>query len=129
MTITEREIGDVTILELEGRLVLYEGESDLKARINELIGRGRVRIVLDMERVNYIDSAGVGMVIAKYLSLRRRGGDLKLLNLTDRSMRVMSITRLLDVFDTFDSVGAAVASFEAQEPGPASGTPSPNRPS
>jgi anti-sigma B factor antagonist len=121
MSITERVVGDVIILELNGRLVLYEGEAVLKARINELVARGRSKIVLDLRKVDYIDSAGVGAIIAKYLSVRRSGGDLKLLNLTSRSNRVLSITRLLGVFDTFDDEQAAVGSF-AKQP---SGSPAP----
>jgi anti-sigma B factor antagonist len=113
MSITERHVGDVTILELDGRLVLYEGETELKTRINELVSRGRVKIVLDLQKVTYIDSAGVGTVIAKYVSVRRLGGDVRLLNLSRRSVRVMTITRLLEVFDTFDSEPAAIASFAA----------------
>jgi anti-sigma B factor antagonist len=111
MTITERASGDVTLLELDGRLVLYEGEADLKAVINDLVSRGRTRIILDLKNVTYIDSAGVGIIIAKYVSVRRAGGDVKLLNLTRRSTRVMTITRLLEVFETFDSEKEAVDSF------------------
>src|SRR5688572_29658815 len=113
MSITERIVGDVTILQLDGRLVLYEGETDLKNRINDLVSGGRVKIILDLQNVTYIDSAGVGTIIAKYVSVRRLGGDVKLLNLSRRSMRVMTITRLLDVFDTFDSEQAAIDSFAA----------------
>jgi anti-sigma B factor antagonist len=113
MSITERIVGDVTILQLDGRLVLYEGETDLKERINELVSRGQLKIILDLHNVTYIDSAGVGTVIAKYLSVRRKGGDVKLLNLSRRSVRVMSITRLLEVFDTFDSEQRAIESFSA----------------
>ena len=111
MTITERSVGDVTILELDGRLVLYEGEADLKAMINDLVSRGRTKIILDLKKVTYIDSAGVGIIIAKYVSVRRAGGDVKLLNLGRRSVRVMTITRLLEVFETFDSEKEAVDSF------------------
>lgn len=111
MTITERSVGDVTILELDGRLVLYEGEADLKAVINDLVSRGRAKIILDLKKVTYIDSAGVGIIIAKYVSVRRAGGDVKLLNLSRRSVRVMTITRLLEVFETFDSEKEAVDSF------------------
>ena len=111
MTITERAVGDVTVLELDGRLVLYEGETDLKTVINDLVSRGRTKIILDLKNVTYIDSAGVGMIIAKYVSVRRAGGDVKLLNLSRRSVRVMTITRLLEVFETFDSEKEAVQSF------------------
>jgi anti-sigma B factor antagonist len=111
MSITERIVGDVTVLALAGRLVLYEGETALRDRINELVQAGRLKIVLDLRDVTYIDSAGVGTMIAKYLSVRRKGGDLKLLHLTKRSLRVMTITRLLSVFEAFDNEDDALASF------------------
>jgi anti-sigma B factor antagonist len=117
MTITERPSGDVTILELDGRLVLYEGETDLKTVINDLVSRGRTKIVLDLQNVTYIDSAGVGSIIAKFVSVRRAGGDLKLLHLSRRSVRVMTITRLLEVFETFDSEKEAIQSFAEKAPG------------
>lgn len=113
MSITERTIGDVTILELTGRLVLYEGEALLKARINDLVASGRTKILLDLRHVDYIDSAGVGAVIAKYLSVRRSGGDLRLLHLTHRTTKVLSITRLLGVFDAFTDEEEALRSFGA----------------
>ena len=109
----------MTILELDGRLVLYEGEADLKAVINDLVSRGRTKIILDLKNVTYIDSAGVGIIIAKYVSVRRAGGDVKLLHLTRRSTRVMTITRLLEVFETFDSEKEAVDSFTARSGSPA----------
>jgi anti-sigma B factor antagonist len=122
MTITERTSGDVTILELDGRLVLYEGETDLKTRINELVAAGRVKIILDLRNVTYIDSAGVGSIIAKYVSVRRAGGDVKLLNLSRRGVRVMTITRLLEVFETYNSEKEAVESFSATAPASRSAT-------
>jgi anti-sigma B factor antagonist len=119
MTITKRVVGDVTILVMGGRLVLYEGETALRDAIDELIQDGRLQIILDLKDVTYIDSAGVGQIIAKYLSVRRKGGDVKLLHLSQRSLHVMTITRLLGVFETFGSEEEAVASFSVRSDRPA----------
>jgi len=111
LAITERSVGDVTILQMSGRLVLFEGDMMLRQTVDQLVREGRVKIVIDLAAVSYIDSAGIGMLIAKYLSVRRKGGDLKLLNLNTRGLLVMSITKLLTVFETFDSEDAAIRSF------------------
>jgi anti-sigma B factor antagonist len=110
MKITERRVGDVTILELHGRLVMDEDTSCTEL-IDDLVRQGRIRLILNLRDVSYIDSAGVGALIAKYVSLRRRGGDLRLVSLSDRVRRVITIARLLDVFDTFESEDLAVRSY------------------
>jgi anti-sigma B factor antagonist len=101
----------VTVLHLKGRLVLEDGDLVFRDAVNELAARDRIALVVDLAEVSYIDSAGIGVLIGRYLSLRRRGGDMKLANLTARSHRVMTITQLLDVFDCFDSVEEAVEAF------------------
>ncbi len=111
--ISERQIGDVTILELHGRLVLEEGDTSCVERIDALARQNRVRIILNLEDVSYIDSAGVGAIVSKYITLRRRGGDLKLLKLSERVRRVISIARLLAVFDAFESEALAIQSFDS----------------
>ena len=112
LTIAERRVGDVTILELNGRLVLYEGEVEFRKHIDALVADGRVKVIVDLHDVDYIDSAGVGSLVAKYLSVRRKGGNVKLLHLSARSHRVMGITRLLSVFETFDAEDEALRSFD-----------------
>ena len=112
LAIAERESGDVTILTLSGQLVLDDGDLAFRKRIHELVDRGRIKIVLDLAGVTYIDSAGVGMVVSKLKTLRERGGDMKLLNLNMRGLRIFGITKLMFVFDTFDSEAMAVKSFE-----------------
>jgi anti-anti-sigma factor len=110
--ISERQIGDVTILDLHGRLVLDEGDTSCVERIDALARQNRVRIILNFEDVSYIDSAGVGAIVSKYVTLRRRGGDLKLLKLSHRVRRVISIARLLAVFEAFESEALAIHSFD-----------------
>lgn len=109
--ISERRIGDVTILDLHGRLVLDEGDASCAEHIDLLVRQGRIRIILNLQDVSYIDSAGVGALVAKYVTLRKRAGDLKLLRLSERVRRVMAIAHLLAVFETFESEDLAVRSF------------------
>jgi anti-sigma B factor antagonist len=115
MTLSERRVGDVTLLEPRGRLVFDEGDTILRTRVNELVEEGRIRIIVSLRDVTYIDSCGVGVLIAKYLSVRRKGGDLKLLCLSPRCQRVIEISGLLNVFQTFDAEDEAVASFAAAQ--------------
>jgi anti-sigma B factor antagonist len=111
--ITTEERGEISVLNLNGRLVLDDGDAIFRDAVNELVGQQRLQMVVNLADVTYIDSAGIGVLIGRFLSVRRRGGDMKLANLTSRSHRVMTITQLLDVFDCFDSVEAAVESLIA----------------
>src|SRR4051794_1055719 len=111
MVIHERRVGAVTILGLSGRLVLDDGDVLLRERVDALVNSGDVRIVVDFSDLDYVDSAGIGVLIAKYLSVRRKGGSLKLLHLSMRAHHALEITNLLTVFETFDDEGAAVQSF------------------
>lgn len=111
MTLTEREVGDVTILDLKGRLVLDDGDLMFRDRINALVAKGRKKIVVSLRDVTYIDSCGIGVLIAKLVSVRNKGGDLKLVALSPRSHRVFDICRLDNVFEAFESEEEAVASF------------------
>ena len=113
MTIDERNVGPVTILALSGRLVLDDGDALLRQRVDDLVRRGRLKIIADLTALDYVDSAGIGILIAKYLSVRRRGGDLKLLRLSSRTHHALEITHLLTVFEAFESEEDAVRSFGA----------------
>ena len=113
LRIAERVVDGITILDMTGRLVLDQGDAIFRERIAEVVARGQMQIVLNLKNVTYIDSAGVGVMVAKYLSVRRAGGEMKLLHLTPRSTRVMTITKLLTVFETFDDEEEAVRSFKA----------------
>ena len=111
MTITERRVGDVTVLQLGGRIVFGDGASELRARLNDLLDEARLKFLLDLRDVTYIDSFGVGVIAAKFVSVRRKGGDMKLLRLSPRTHRVMTISGLLKIFQSFDSEDDAVRSF------------------
>jgi anti-sigma B factor antagonist len=111
LRITLDHRGPVTVLHLDGRLVLEDGDSVFRDAVNDLAAQDRINLVVDLGDVSAIDSAGIGVLVGRFLSVRRRGGDIKLARLTARSHRVMTITQLLDVFDCFDSVDGGVGSF------------------
>jgi anti-sigma B factor antagonist len=111
LKIDEREVGDVTVLVLSGQLILDDGDLVFRKRIHELVDRGRFKVVVDLDRVDYIDSAGIGMIVGKLKTVRERGGDMKLVRLNVRGLRVFGITKLLLVFETFDNEDEAVKSF------------------
>ena len=111
MRIVERRIGDVTVLQLIGRLELETGDLILRDTINRLVEEGQVKLVLDMKEVTRLDSAGIGMLVSKYLTVRRAGGTIKLLHPTERTDHLMDITKLTTVFQMFDDEESAVKSF------------------
>jgi anti-sigma B factor antagonist len=113
MQIEERAVGDVVLLDLKGKITLGEGDELLKDKVNSLVNQGHKKIVLNLADVPYIDSAGLGEVVRTYTTVSRQGGSLKLLNLTKRITDLLSITKLLTVFETFDSENEAVRSFSA----------------
>ena len=111
LRISQRQTGEVTVLDMSGQLILDDGDAVFRDAVNDLVERSRLHIVVNLADVTYIDSAGIGVLIGRYLAIKRRGGDMKLANLTSRSHRVMTITHLLTVFDAYDSVDEAVQSF------------------
>src|SRR3974390_2334631 len=111
MNIEERKIGDVVVLDLKGKITLGEGDELLKDKINSLMNQGYSKLLLNLEGVPYIDSAGLGEIVRTYTTVSRQGGSLKLLNLTKRITDLLAITKLLTVFETFESENEAVKSF------------------
>jgi anti-sigma B factor antagonist len=111
MDIVERTVSDVTVLDLKGKMTLGEGDELLKDKINSLLADGKKKLVLNLEGVPYIDSAGLGEIVRTFTTVSRQGGKLKLLNLTKRIEDLLSITKLLTVFETFDSEADAIKSF------------------
>ena len=111
MHIHERAIGDVTIIDVNGRMTLGEGQELLRDKVNSLIQQGQKRLVLNLAEVPYIDSAGLGEIVRTYTTVSHQGGALKLLNLTKRIQDLLAITKLLTVFETFDTEADAVGSF------------------
>ena len=113
MQIQERAVGDVMVLDLKGKITLGEGDELLKDKVNSLVNQGHKKIVLNLADVPYIDSAGLGEIVRTYTTVSRQGGNLKLLNLTKRITDLLAITKLLTVFETFDSEQDAIRSFSA----------------
>jgi anti-sigma B factor antagonist len=111
MQIEERIVGNVTILDLKGKITLGEGDEALKDKINSLLHQDRKKLLLNLAGVPYIDSAGLGEVVRTYTTVSRQGGQLKLVNLTKRITDLLSITKLLTVFETFDVEQDALNSF------------------
>ena len=112
MEIVERTVSDVTVLDLKGKMTLGEGDELLKDKINSLLAAGKKKLLLNLEGVPYIDRAGLGEVVRTYTTVSRQGGSLKLLNLTKRIEDLLSITKLLTVFDTFDTEAEAIKSYK-----------------
>jgi anti-sigma B factor antagonist len=113
MQIDERTVDGVTILDMKGKMTLGDGDELLRKRVTGVVERGCKKILLNLGDVPYVDSAGLGEIVRTYTTVSRQGGSLKLLNLTKRITDLLSITKLLTVFDTFDSEGEAVKSFGA----------------
>lgn len=111
MTITERKSGDVTILDVEGKILLGEGDVQLKRKIDELIERKETKLLLNLANVPYMDSGGLGEIVRSYTTVKRAGGELKLLNATKRISDLLTITKLITVFEIFDSEADGVKSF------------------
>lgn len=113
MDIKERVVDGVSILDLSGKIVLGEGDGQIRDRIKDLLADGQKRILLNLGEVNYVDSAGLGALISSYTTTKRQGGQLKLVNLTKRIQDLLAITKLITVFETYDNEAEAIASFAA----------------
>src|SRR5271154_5724656 len=108
---TCRDVSDVAVIDLSGKITLGEGSSMVRKMIRELVEQGRLKILINLGDVDYIDSAGIGEMVGAYTIVRSAKGELKLINLTKRVKDLMQITRLLTVFDVSDDEAAAVRSF------------------
>ena len=113
MQISQRTVGDVVIVDISGKITLGEGgDAILKDKMRSLIQQGHKKLLLNLGDVSYVDSAGLGEIVQAYATVNKDGGKLKLLNVTKRIKDLLSITKLLTVFDTFDTEAEAVASFQ-----------------
>jgi len=111
MKIVERKVADVLILDLHGKIMIGEGDDALREAITRIVDSGQSKIVLNLADVPYVDSAGLGEIVRCYTTVSRKGGRLKLLNLTKKIKDLLSITKLLTVFETYDTEDEAVKSF------------------
>lgn len=111
MQLSERRIGDVTILDLAGKLTLPDQPGQLKERISSLIFRGECRIILNLGEVSFMDSSGLGELVACHTTAWRGGATVKVVNAGRRIQDLLILTKLLTIFETFDSEVDALASF------------------
>ena len=111
MKIVARTVGDVHVLDCSGKIILGEGTMAIRNTVGDILKTGGRKIVINLANVNYIDSVGVGELISTYTSVINQGGELKLLCLTKKIREVLAITKLLTVFQSYDSEPATISSF------------------
>jgi len=112
LSIKDREVGDVTILDLSGKITIGEGSVQLREAVRRLLDDGKKKILLNLGEVAYVDSSGIGELVSSYTTTNNQSGQLKLLNLTKKIQDLLMITKLLTVFETFDSEASALQSFK-----------------
>jgi len=113
LKMSTREVKGIIVIDLAGQITLGEASAALRDEVRDQLGQKFNRMLLNLANVTYIDSAGLGELTAAYTSVKNRGGELKLLNLTKRVHDLMQITKLYTVFDVYDDEKVAVASFGA----------------
>jgi len=112
MEISERQAGKVVVVDVKGKITLGEGgDAILKDKMRSLVQQGHRNVLLNLGEVSYVDSAGLGEIVQAYATVSKGGGSLKLVNVTKRIKDLLAITKLLTVFETFDSEADALASF------------------
>jgi anti-sigma B factor antagonist len=111
LRMTDKEVNGVSVVTLDGRIVLGEESHFLREKLKGLIAAGKKKIVLNMADVNYIDSAGLGILVAAYVSARNQGASVRLCQLGKKFQEVMQMTRILTIFDVYDTEAEAVSSF------------------
>ena len=112
LNINERQAGDVTVLDMSGKITIGEGSVSLRTAIRRLLEEGKKRILLNLAGVSYVDSSGIGELVSSYTAINKEGGQLKLLNLTQKLQDLLTITKLLTVFDVYESEAEALNSFK-----------------
>ncbi len=111
MKIVERQVEDVVILDLHGKILIGEGDDALRDAVTRVVDSGKTKILLNLEDVPYVDSAGLGEIVRCYTTVSRKNGKLKLINLTKKIKDLLSITKLLTVFETYEAESEAIKSF------------------
>jgi anti-sigma B factor antagonist len=116
MHATTRHVKDITIVDLSGQIKLGEDSSLLRSTVSDLVRKGDKKILLNLGDTSYIDSSGIGELVGSFTSVRKQGGELKLLNLTKKVRDLLQITKLYTVFHILDDEAAAIAAFSSSEP-------------
>jgi anti-sigma B factor antagonist len=112
LNIKERQAGDVTILDMDGKVTIGEGSVALRTAIRRLLEEGKKKILLNLGGVGYIDSSGIGELVSSFTAINKEQGQLKLLNLTQKLQDLLGITKLLTVFDVYDNESDALSSYK-----------------
>lgn len=112
LDIKERQAGDVTVLDMDGKVTIGEGSVALRTAIRRLLEEGKKKILLNLAGVGYIDSSGIGELVSSYTAIGKENGQLKLLKLTQKLRDLLAITKLLTVFDVYDSEAEALNSYK-----------------
>ncbi len=112
LNINKREAGDVTILDLSGKITIGEGSVQLRETVRQLLDDGKKKILLNLGDVSYVDSSGIGELVSSYTTANKSEGQLKLLNLTKKIQDLLAITKLLTVFEIHENEVSALTSFK-----------------
>ncbi len=112
LNISERQAGDITILDMDGKVTIGEGSVALRTTIRRLLGEGKKKILLNLGRVGYVDSSGIGELVSSFTAVNKEDGSLKLLNLTQKIQDLLAITKLLTVFDVYENESEALSSYK-----------------
>ena len=112
LNMKERQAGDVTVLDMDGKITIGDGSVALRSAVKRLLEEGKKKVLLNLAGVGYIDSSGIGELVSSYTSINNANGQLKLLNLTQKLQDLLTITKLLTVFDVYDSEADALNSYK-----------------
>jgi anti-sigma B factor antagonist len=112
LNMKERQAGDVTVLDMDGKITIGDGSVALRSAVKRLLEEGKKKVLLNLAGVGYIDSSGIGELVSSYTSINNANGQLKLLNLTQKLQDLLTITKLLTVFDVYDSEADALNSYQ-----------------
>ncbi len=113
MNIVERRVGDITIIDLQGNIMFEDGDLELRGAVTRVLDAGRKKVILNMAEVPYMDSAGLSELVRTFVAINKRGGRMALLDLTRKVNDLLTIAKLLTVFETFDSEAEAVKGFSS----------------
>ena len=111
MTVSERGVGNVTILDVSGNVTLNDGAEQMRDKVRSVLQQGQKYLLMNLSKVSYMDSAGLGELVQAYSTVAKQGGRLKLVSPTKRLRDLLVITKLATVFDSFDDEPTAIASF------------------
>jgi anti-sigma B factor antagonist len=109
--LSTRQVGDVSVMDVAGRITLGEGSSALRDALRDMVSKGQKKILLNLGEVSYIDSSGIGELVSGFTTVTNSGGSLKLLNLNKRVKDLLQITKLYTVFDVHEDEAGAIRSF------------------